>query len=151
MGWFRLVVIDIVNVLRVAVKAENHAPVGPYRNGPKPSVRAFEGMQPEPRQIHVSNGWGRVKRCQDIPQLANMFRVYAARVVLFKKPFQSLVADGPYHPVPQRATWRMSGTIIAGHAPRPLTGARYRLLPDILQHLRHPCSERIRYADAERE
>ena len=41
---------------------------------------------------------GSVKRCQNIPQLANMLRVYAARVVLFKKPFQSLVADCPYHP-----------------------------------------------------
>jgi hypothetical protein len=57
-------------------------------------------MQPEPRQIHVVNGSSGVKRCQNIPQLANMFRVYAARVVLFKKPLQSLVADCPYHPAP---------------------------------------------------
>jgi hypothetical protein len=27
-----------------------------------------------------------------------VFRDYAARVVLFKQPFQSLVADCPYHP-----------------------------------------------------
>jgi hypothetical protein len=46
----------------------------------------------------MGNGWGSVKHRQNIPQLANMFRVYAARVALFKKPFQSLVADCPYHP-----------------------------------------------------
>jgi hypothetical protein len=57
-------------------------------------------MQPEPRQIHVVNGSSGVKRCQNIPQLANMLRVYAARVVLFKKSFQSLVTDCPYHPAP---------------------------------------------------
>jgi hypothetical protein len=41
-----------------------------------------------------------VKRRQNIPQLANVFRVYAARVVLLEKPLQSLVADCPYHPEP---------------------------------------------------
>jgi hypothetical protein len=48
----------------------------------------------------MGNGWGSVKRRQNIPQLAGVFRVYAARVVLFKKPFQSLVADCPNHPAP---------------------------------------------------
>jgi hypothetical protein len=100
MGWFLSVVIDIINVLRVVVKAENHPPVGAYCNRPKASRRAFERMQPESRQIHVVNVSSGVKRCQNIPRLANMFRVYAARVVLFKKPFQSLVADCPYHPAP---------------------------------------------------
>src|ERR1035441_9649611 len=113
MSRFLSVVIDIINVLRAIVKAENHPPVGAYRDGPEAFRRAFERMQPEPRQIHVGNGWGGVKRCQNIPQLSNMFRAYAARVVLFKKPFQSLVADCPYHPVPQCATLRMSRTILA--------------------------------------
>jgi hypothetical protein len=81
MGWFLLVVIDIINVLRAVVKTENHPPVGAYCNGPETFRRAFERMQPEPRQIHVVNGSSGVKRCQNIPQLANMFRVYAARVV----------------------------------------------------------------------
>jgi hypothetical protein len=99
-GWFLSVVIDRINVLCVAVKAENHPPVGPNGHGPKTSHLAFERMQPESRQIHMGNGWGGMKRCQNIPQLAHMFRVYAARVVLLKKPFQSLVADCPYHPAP---------------------------------------------------
>ena len=42
--------------------------------------------------------WGGVQRCQDIQQLSNMFRIYDARVVLFKTPLQAPVADCPYHP-----------------------------------------------------
>jgi hypothetical protein len=48
----------------------------------------------------MGNAWGGVNRRQDISQLADMFRVYAARVVLFKNQLQSLEADGPDHPVP---------------------------------------------------
>ena len=48
----------------------------------------------------MSNCGGSMKGCQNIPQLSNMFRVYAAPIVLFKKPLQSLVADRPYHAVP---------------------------------------------------
>jgi hypothetical protein len=48
----------------------------------------------------VGNGAGSVKRRQNIPQLANVFRIYTAWVVLFKKPFQSPVANCPYHRVP---------------------------------------------------
>jgi len=77
-GRFLLVVIDIINVLRVAVKAKNHPPVGAHCNSPETLKRAFERMQPEPRQIHMVNGSSGVKRCQNIPQLTNMFRVYAA-------------------------------------------------------------------------
>jgi hypothetical protein len=84
----------------VAVKAENHPPVGPNGHGPKTFNLAFERMQPEPRHVHMVNGSSGVKRCQNIPRLADMFRVRAARVVLFEKPFQSLVADCPYHPAP---------------------------------------------------
>jgi len=55
-------------------------------------------VQAEARQVHVGNGWGGVKRRQNIPQFANVFRVHAAWVVVLKKPFQSPVADCPYHP-----------------------------------------------------
>jgi hypothetical protein len=48
----------------------------------------------------MGNGGSGVKRRQNISRLAGMFRVYAARVVLFKKPFQSLVENCPYHRVP---------------------------------------------------
>lgn len=87
MGCFLSVVIDIINVLRAAVKTENHPPVGAHCNGPEAFQLAFERMQSEPRQIHVVNSSGGVKRCQNIPQLAHMFRFYAGRGVLLKKPF----------------------------------------------------------------
>jgi len=91
-------VIDIINVLRARVKAENHAPVGAHCNGPKALLLAFERMQPESRQVHVVNRGSCVKRRQNITQFARMFRVNSAWVVLLKKPFQSLVANGANHP-----------------------------------------------------
>ena len=84
-GCFLSVVIDIINVLRAIVKSKNHPPVGADSYGPEAFHLASERMQPEPRHIHMGNGWGGVKRCQNIPQLTYMFRVYAARVVLFKR------------------------------------------------------------------
>jgi len=53
-------------------------------------------MQPESRQIHVGNRGSGVKCRKNIPQLADMFRAYAAWVVLLKEPFQTLVADCLY-------------------------------------------------------
>ena len=46
----------------------------------------------------MGHGGGRIEGRQNIPQLADVFRVQAARVVLLKKPFQPLVAECPYHP-----------------------------------------------------
>jgi hypothetical protein len=94
------VVIDIINILCTVVKAENHAPVGTDSYSPEAFHPASERMQPEPREVHVGNGWRSVKGRQNIPKFVNVFRVYAARVGAFKKPFQSLVADCPDHPVP---------------------------------------------------
>ena len=47
-------------------------------------------MQSQLRLVHVSNGWGGV--------LASMFGISPLWVVLFKQPFESLVANGLYHP-----------------------------------------------------
>jgi hypothetical protein len=66
-----------------------------------------------PRQVHMVNGSSGVKGRQNIPQLADMFWVYAARVVLFERPFQSPVANYPYHSETEPATWRMSITMLA--------------------------------------
>ena len=38
-----------------------------------------------------------MKRCQNIPQLVGVFQVYTAWAILFKQPFQPLVADCFYH------------------------------------------------------
>src|SRR5450759_3407107 len=47
------VIIDIINVLRISVKTEHHPPVGTNGHGVKTCQLALEGMQPEPRQIHM--------------------------------------------------------------------------------------------------
>lgn len=78
----------------------------------------------KPGQIHVGNGSGHVPRHQNIPQLGDMFRVYAARVVLFKQPFQSFVANCPDHRTLSCATWRMTKTTAA-----------QRVKPTMLQNL----------------
>jgi hypothetical protein len=93
-------VIDIIDILRVVVETEDHPPIGLDGHSPKAFHLALERMQAEPGQVHVGNGWGGVKRRQNIPQLANMFRVYAAWVIVFKEPFQPLVANCPYHILP---------------------------------------------------
>ena len=99
-GFFGSVVIDIINVLCISIKTENHAPVGAHCNSPEAFERAFERMQPEPWHVHMGDGRGGMKRCQNISQLANMFRVNAARIVLLKKTLQSFMADCPYHHEP---------------------------------------------------
>src|SRR5271154_2807577 len=53
-----LVVIDIINVLRAAVEAENHPPVGPNSHGPKSFSLTLERVQPKPRQVHMGNTGG---------------------------------------------------------------------------------------------
>jgi len=62
MGWFLLVVIDIINILHATVvKTENHPPVGAYGNRPKAFHLSFERMQPQPRLVQVSKGRGGMK------------------------------------------------------------------------------------------
>jgi hypothetical protein len=100
MGWFLLVVIDIINILRPAVKAKYHAPVCPDSYGPEAFHLASERMQAKPRQIHLSDGWGSVKRRQNVSQLTRVFRVYAAGLILFEKALQSFMANVAYHLVP---------------------------------------------------
>jgi hypothetical protein len=100
MGCFLSVVVNIINVLRVAVKTENYPPVGSDSHCPKAFQLTFEPMQPKPRHIHVFNGRRGMKRSQNIPQLVNVFRVNAARIVVFKKPFQSFMPERVYRPTP---------------------------------------------------
>ena len=60
MGCFLSVIIDVIDILGAVVKAENHTPVGTDGDSPNAFLPAFERMQPEPRQIHLGNGWGGV-------------------------------------------------------------------------------------------
>jgi len=47
-------VIDIINVLRVAiVKAKDHSPVGAYRDRPKALPISLKRVQPKSRHINI--------------------------------------------------------------------------------------------------
>src|SRR5216684_3384788 len=95
------VVVHIVNVECAAVcKMENHSPVRSNGHGVKTLQLALERMQPETRQVHICDGLRRVEPGENIAQLHHMLGQHAARVVVFVKAFQSLVADRPDHSKP---------------------------------------------------
>jgi hypothetical protein len=50
-------------------------------------------MEPKPRHVHIGNCPGCVKPRENVAQLHNVFRHYAARVVFVVEAFESLVAD----------------------------------------------------------
>jgi hypothetical protein len=104
-----LVVIDVVNILDVPFfEAKSHPPVGANRNSPEAFHLAFERVQPETRQIHMLNLRRCLKGRQNVPELVNVFRIDAARIILLEEPSQSLVAYRLYPPMPSRDTCRMS-------------------------------------------
>jgi hypothetical protein len=84
-GWFLLVVIDIINILRTVGKTENHPPVSAHGNRSKAFHLALERMQPQPRLVQVGKGRGGMKGRQNIPQRPGMFRMNPPWVVMFKK------------------------------------------------------------------
>jgi hypothetical protein len=87
------VVIHVINVKAVGVvKAEDHPPVCSNRYRPKILVLAFKAMQLETGHIHISRSTGRVEPRENIAELPGVFGKNAARVVVFVKAFQSLVA-----------------------------------------------------------
>jgi len=96
MGWFLSVVIDIIDLVRAAIEAKITRQLARTVTAQKPLLSPLSGCN----RNHMSNGGGGMKRCQNIPQLGNMFGADAARVFLLKEPFQSLVADRPYHSAP---------------------------------------------------
>jgi hypothetical protein len=57
-------------------------------------------MQPQAGHIHIGHGPGRVEPCENIAELLNMLDHHAARVVVFVKAFQPLVAYRGDHPEP---------------------------------------------------
>jgi len=48
MGWFLSVVIDIIDLVRAAIEAEDHPAVGPDSYGPKASPLALSGCSRNP-------------------------------------------------------------------------------------------------------
>jgi hypothetical protein len=91
-------VIYEVNIRRPAIlEPENDSPVGSHGHSPEAPEVAFQGMQPERRQIQRVNRFRRVQHSQNLPQLADMFSINALGAVTLKKLPQSLVLDGFDH------------------------------------------------------
>ena len=89
-------VIHIIDIEGVgAVKAESNPPVCTDGHRPKLLVLAFKPMQPETGHIHVGRSAGRVEPRQNVAELPGVFGKDAARVVVFMKAFQTLMAYRP--------------------------------------------------------
>jgi hypothetical protein len=95
------VIIHIVNIKGVGVvKAKNDPPVCTNGYSSNPLVLAFELVQPETGHIHISHNAGRVEPRQNIAGFPDVFGNNAARVVVFMKASQALVAYRANHPEP---------------------------------------------------
>jgi hypothetical protein len=86
------------------IKAKDHSPIGPNGYSPEAFHLALERVQPKPRQVYMSNIGRDVKRRQNIPQLFDVFGIYAARSSSSKRRFSPL--------------WRMVFIIAYRNAPR---------------------------------
>ncbi len=75
-------------------------PVCTNCNRPKTFLPAFERMQLEAGHIDIGDHPDRIEPCQNIAEPFGVFGHDAARVVLFMKALQSLVAYRSYHSEP---------------------------------------------------
>ena len=57
-------------------------------------------MQPETGHIHIGQGAGRIEPRENVAQFDEVLSHHAARVIVFVKAFQSLVAYRANHPEP---------------------------------------------------
>ena len=81
-------------------KAENDPPVCANRYRPKTFLSTFELVQPKTRHVHIGRGKNSAEPRENIAELVSVFGDDAARVVVFVKAFQPLMAYRPYHPEP---------------------------------------------------
>ena len=54
-------------------------------------------MQPETRHVDIRNRTGSIQPCENVTQFHHVFAHHAARVIVFVKAFQPLVAERPDH------------------------------------------------------
>lgn len=81
-------VIDIVNVHSIPFdKAEYHSPVRANGDRPKAFQLPLEGMQPEPRQVHIRRDTSSIEARKNVTQLFCVFADHASRVVVFVETF----------------------------------------------------------------
>jgi hypothetical protein len=64
------VIIDKINVLRVAIrKTEDHPPIGANRHCPKAFEITLKRVQSKARQVHIRDRTGSVKTRENVTQL----------------------------------------------------------------------------------
>ena len=73
-------------------KTEDDTPIGANGDRVKTLPFAFEGVKPETGQIHVRHRAGSIEPGQNISQLAGMFRIHTAGIVVLVNALQSFVA-----------------------------------------------------------
>ncbi len=89
-----LVIVNQINVQRIsALKAEDHAPIGPDSHSPETFEAAFEAVQPKAGQIHVFRLAGTVQNGEYIFDFLYVIGLYAFRFTLLKQPLQPLVPE----------------------------------------------------------
>jgi hypothetical protein len=92
------VVIDIIDIVGASlIESENDSPVCADGNGVKAFSLAFQRVELESRQIHVRDCSCRIQPRQNIPQLAGMFGIDAARIVVLVETPQPFVTNRPNH------------------------------------------------------
>jgi hypothetical protein len=91
-------VVDQINVAGAAFfKAEDHAPVRPYRHAPEAFQSALEGVEPETREIHVFRLASAVQDEEYILELLDVIGMDAFGLAVLKKPPQPFMPEAPNH------------------------------------------------------
>ena len=91
-------VVDQVDVMGMAgIEAENDTPISSDSHSPKPGQIALERMQPEPRQVHLSDLIGLIETRENALNLVNLIRPELAPIALLVQSPQSTVPEAPDH------------------------------------------------------
>ena len=93
-----LVIIDQIHVVYVAlIEAKNYSPVGPDSHGPKIPSIAFERMQFESWQVHVSGSPCAVQNGENVFKFLHVFMFDSTAISIFKETLKSLMAEALDH------------------------------------------------------
>jgi hypothetical protein len=91
-------VIDKIDVRSLAIlEMENNSPVRADSHGPKTLEIACQRMKPEGCDIDVGSRLSGMHYAQNLPDLANVFRINPFGVVIFEKLSQPFVPEALDH------------------------------------------------------
>lgn len=91
-------IVDQINIVSVAsVKAEDDAPVCPDCNAPKAFKLAFQGVQPETRQVHVFGPASLVQDGKNIFYFLNVIGAEAFGFPILEEPCEALMPEALNH------------------------------------------------------